>query len=175
MNTPSFEINFPNISGPIKSEIEYYLVDNEKKQKQAISLLYQGTFIDEVSLSSVSSQAITNNLFQKASGIIDDIFTNSDDKMNIGEISDKILINGKVGVPVGGIEENVIIGDVQIEFLLNEEGNLKARFFNKENEYQYFANDIGYTQGLGISYELEFDSFKEIFKKKSNLKPNNSK
>ena len=201
MNTPSFEINFPNTSGPIKSEIEYYLVDNEKKQKQAISLLYQGTFIDEVSLSSVSSQAITNNLFQKASGIIDDIFTNRDDKMNIGinylkgdknaassllnrdrlgltlktEISDKILINGKVGVPVGGVEENVIIGDVQIEFLLNDKGNLKARFFNKENEYQYFANDIGYTQGLGISYELDFDSFRRIFKKDSDLKSSNSK
>ena len=66
---------------------------------------------------------------------------------------------------MGGVEENVIIGDVQIEFLLNEEGNLKARFFNKENEYQYFANDIGYTQGMGISYELDFDSFKELFKK----------
>ena len=197
MNTPVFNINFPNTSGPIKSEIEYYLVDEEKKQKQAISLLYQSTFIDEISLSSVSSQAITNNLFQKASGIIDDIFTNSDDKMNIGinylkgdknaassllnrdrlgltlktEISDKILINGKIGVPVGGVEENVIIGDVQIEFLLNEEGNLKARFFNKENEYQYFANDIGYTQGMGISYELDFDSFKELFKKN---KKNNS-
>ena len=194
MNTPNFNINFPNTSGPIKSEIEYYLVDEEKKQKQAISLLYQSTFIDEISLSSVSSQAITNNLFQKASGIIDDIFTNSDDKMNVGinylkgdknaassllnrdrlgltlktEISDKILINGKIGVPVGGVEENVIIGDVQIEFLLNEEGNFKARFFNKENEYQYFANDIGYTQGMGISYELEFDSFKELFKKKKN-------
>ena len=201
INTPSFEINFPNTSGPIKSEIEYYLVDNEKKQKQAISLLYQGTFIDEVSLSSVSSQAITNNLFQKASGIIDDIFTNSDDKMNIGinylkgdknaassllnrdrlgltlktEISDRILINGKVGVPVGGVEENIIIGDVEIEFLLNEEGNLKARFFNKENEYQYFANDIGYTQGMGISYELDFDSFKEIFTKNSKLKSSKAK
>ena len=202
MNTPNFEINFPNTSGPIKSEIEYYLVDNEKKQKQAISLLYQGIFIDEVSLSSVSSQAITNNLFQKASGIIDDIFTNSDDKMSIGinyfkgdknaassllnrdrlgltlktEISEKILINGKVGVPVGGEEKNVIIGDVQIEFLLNKEGNLKARFFNKENEYQYFANDIGYSQGLGIFYEIEFDSFKNIFKKKqiqSQIIPNN--
>ena len=91
------------------------------------------------------------------------------------EISDKILINGKVGVPVGGVEENVIIGDVQIEFLLNDKGNLKARFFNKENEYQYFANDIGYTQGLGISYELDFDSFRRIFKKDSDLKSSNSK
>ena len=191
INTPDFKINFPNTRGPIKSELDYYLVDDEKTQKQAISLLYQGTFIDEISLSSVSSQAITNNLFQKASGIIDDIFTNSEDKMNIGinymkgdknaassllnrdrlglslktEISDKILINGKIGVPVSGVEDNVVIGNVQIDFLLNPSGTMKARVFNKENQYQYFANDIGYTQGLGISYEIEFDSFKDLFKK----------
>ena len=196
METPDFEIEFPNTSGPIKSELDYYLVDNEKKQKQALSLLYQNTFIDEVSLSAVSSQAITNNLFQSASGLIDNIFANSDDKMNIGinylkgdknaassllnrdrlgltlktEISDKILVNGKIGVPVGGIEENVIIGDVQIEFLLNDEGNLKARFFNKENEYQYFGNDIGYTQGMGISYEIDFNNIKNIFKKNNKSK-----
>ena len=84
METPDFEIEFPNTSGPIKSELDYYLVDEEKKQKQALSLLYQSTFIDEVSLSTVSSQAITNNLFQSASGLIDNIFANSDDKMNIG-------------------------------------------------------------------------------------------
>ena len=196
METPDFEIEFLNTSGPIKSELDYYLVDKEKKQKQALSLLYQGTFIDEVSLSTVSSQAITNNLFQSASGLIDNIFTNSDDKMNIGinylkgdknasssllnrdrlgltlksEISDKILINGKIGVPVGGIEENVIIGDVQIEFLLNDEGNLKARFFNKENEYQYFGNDIGYTQGMGVSYEIDFNNIKSLFKKNKKSK-----
>ena len=54
--------------------------------------------------------------------------------------------------------------------MLNDEGNFKARFFNKENEYQYFANEIGYTQGMGISYELEFDSFKELFKKNKKKK-----
>ena len=81
------------------------------------------------------------------------------------EISDKILINGKIGVPVSGVEDNVVIGNVQIDFLLNPSGTMKARVFNKENQYQYFANDIGYTQGLGISYEIEYDSFKDLFKK----------
>ena len=86
------------------------------------------------------------------------------------ELSDRILINGKIGVPVSGVEDNAIIGDVQIDFLLNQSGTLKARVFNKENEYQYFANDIGYTQGLGISYEIEFDSFKELLKNSKNKK-----
>ena len=52
------------------------------------------------------------------------------------EISDRILINEKIGVPVSGTEENIILGD-KIEFLLNDSGSLKARIFNKENEYQF--------------------------------------
>jgi len=58
-----------------------------------------------------------------------------------------------------------ITGDVQIEFLLNDTGNLKARIFNKENEYQFFGDEIGYTQGIGISYDVEFDSFSELIQK----------
>jgi len=44
-------------------------------------------------------------------------------------------------------------------------GNLKARIFNKENEYQFFGDEIGYTQGIGISYDVEFDSFSELIQK----------
>jgi len=134
---------------------------------------------------------IVINIEHSAIRIIDEIFTNPDDKMNIGinysqgdkfaassllnrdrigltlnsEISDRILINGKIGVPVSGTEENVILGNVQIEFLLNDAGNLKARIFNKENEYQFFGDEIGYTQGFGISYDVEFDSFSELISK----------
>ena len=191
LQTPKFEILFPNTRGSIKSELDYYLNDYEKKQTQAISLISQGFFTDAGTNSLVSSQTITNNLFQRASGIIDEIFTNPDDKMNIGvnysqgdrfssssllnrdriglslqsEISDRILINGKIGVPVSGTEENVILGNVQIEFLLNDTGNLKARIFNKENEYQFFGDEIGYTQGFGISYDVEFNSFSELISK----------
>ena len=191
LQTPKFEILFPNTRGSIKSELDYYLNDYEKKQTQAISLISQGFFTESGNNSLVSSQTITNNLFQRASGIIDEIFTNPEDKMNVGinysqgdrfssssllnrdriglslqsEISDRILINGKIGVPVSGTEENIILGDVQIEFLLNDSGSLKARIFNKENEYQFFGDEIGYTQGFGISYDVEFDTFSELISK----------
>ena len=193
LETPKFEIIFPNTSGSIKSELDYYLNDYEKKQTQAISLISQGYFINSSSSSLVSAQTITNNLFQRASGIIDDLLASDDDKMNLGinyeqgdklstssllnrdriglslqsEISDKILINGKIGVPVSGSEENVILGNVQIDFLLNDSGTLRAKVFNKENEYQFFGDQIGFTQGFGIFYDVEFDSFSELL---SNLK-----
>jgi len=88
------------------------------------------------------------------------------------EISDRILINGKIGVPVSGTDENVILGNVQIDFLLNESGNLRARIFNKENEFQFFGDEIGYTQGIGIQYDVEFNSFNELLKKIKKNKKN---
>jgi hypothetical protein len=81
------------------------------------------------------------------------------------QITDKILINGKIGVPVGGIEETLIVGDLQIDFILNEEGSLKAKVFNKENEFRYIGDELGYTQGLGLSYRVDFETFKDLISK----------
>lgn len=199
--TPTFEIDFPNTSGIVKNELNYRLNDQERRQLQAISLLSQGAFVNEISLSAISSQTLTNNLFQKASGVFDNIFTNENDKFNLSldylqgdrnaaasiknrdrlgvslstNINERILIDGKVGIPVESEEETTIIGDVKLEFLLNEQGSLRARVFNKENEFQYFGDELGYTQGLGLSYLVRFDSFdgliRKIFNKKNKSLP----
>ena len=198
LNTPIFDLEFPETRGAVKSELDYYLSDYEKEQSQSLSLITQGIFINDFSQSLISSQTITNNLFQRASGIIDEIFTNPNDKMNIGinfsqgdrfaassllnrdrigltlqsEISDRILINGKIGVPVSGTEENVILGNVQVDFLLNDSGSLRARIFNKENEYQFFGDEVGFTQGLGLQFDVEFNNFSELIKKLKRNKKN---
>jgi hypothetical protein len=39
------------------------------------------------------------------------------------------------------------------------------RFFNKENDITYIGQGIGYTQGVGISYEVDFDTLKELINK----------
>jgi hypothetical protein len=55
-----------------------------------------------------------------------------------------------------------ITGDVQIDWLLNEDGTLRAKVFNRENTIRNFGEEIGYTQGIGLSYNVEFDDFKEL-------------
>ena len=148
-------------------------------------MLSQGIFINEVSL---SVEGITNNLYEKASDIFSNIMGNDQGKLQVGlnylqgdrsrilkadsedrlgltvstQLTDKILINGKIGVPVGGLEETLIVGDLQIDFILNEEGSLKAKVFNKENEFRYIGDELGYTQGLGLSYKVDFDTFKDL-------------
>ena len=61
-------IYFPDTKGAIKSELDYYLNDYEKRQSQAISLITQGTFIDDFSSSLISSQAILIIYFKEHQG-----------------------------------------------------------------------------------------------------------
>ena len=187
-DSPDFEIFFPNTSSTVTSEINYKLNDPEVRQLQAISLLTQGIFINEVS---VSIEGVTNNIYEKVSEVFSNILGGSQGPLEVGlnylqgdksdildiktedrfgvtlstKISDKILFNGKIGVPIGGIEETLIIGDVQIDFILNEDGTLKAKVFNRENEFRYIGDELGYTQGVGLSYQVDFQTFRDLLSK----------
>lgn len=81
------------------------------------------------------------------------------------KLSDRILVNGKVGVPVGGVSESTVAGDFEVQVLLNEDRTLSLKFFNRENSIQNFGEQIGYTQGVGLSYNIEFDNLKELLQK----------
>ena len=78
---PVFEINFPNTSGTAESELNYRLTDPQIRQLQALSLLSQGIFINEVG---VSMQGITNNLYQKASDVFSNLLGADNEKLKIG-------------------------------------------------------------------------------------------
>ena len=59
----------------------------------------------------------------------------------------------------------MIIGDVQIDFILNEDGTLRAKVFNRENEFRYIGDELGYTQGIGLSYQVDFQTFRSLLSK----------
>jgi hypothetical protein len=80
-------------------------------------------------------------------------------------LSENILINGKLGVPIGGVTESVIAGDFEIELKLNSDRTLTVKIFNRENTIRNFGEQIGYTQGIGVSYRVEFNNFKNLIKK----------
>jgi hypothetical protein len=188
---PDFSINFPTVSSVLKSEIQYKLDDRDTRQKQALYLLSSGGFLSQLGISQTD---LTGNIFEKFSGIFNDIFQDEEGKFNLGidyvladkrpgtetdgrfgvtvssKINDRITFNGKLGVPVGGINQSAVVGDVEVQYRVNEDGTLNLRVFNKENDITYLGQSIGYTQGLGLSYQIDFNTFKELvnklFKKK---------
>lgn len=187
---PDFTINFPTVSSVLKSEIQYKLDDKDVRNTQALYLLSSGTFL---SPEGVSQSDFAGNLFETASGLIGDIFQDPDSQIQFGinyqaadrrpgtesdgrvgvtvstQVSDRISINGKVGVPVGGVNESAIVGDVEVQYRVNEDGTLNLRVFNRENDITYLGQGIGYTQGIGFSYEVDFDTFKELVRKIFNV------
>ncbi len=180
---PDFNINFPTVSSVLKSEIEYKLQDKDTRQTQAFALLSTGSFVT----AETAGNAAYGPLFERAGSLINGLFADEDSKLQLGfdysqgnrlteisdrvgvtvstRINDRISINGKVGVPVGGVSESVIVGNVEIQMQLNEDGSLTAHVFNRENNINYIGEGIGYTQGLGLTYNVEFNTFKEMIRK----------
>lgn len=179
---PDFAFNFPNVSSTIKSELDYRLETKERRENQALFLLATGSFASDLSV----GQQAYGTISDRVNSLFNNLLSSDDDKLKLGvnfqsgeqtpdyqtddrlgltlstKISDRILFNGKVGVPIGGVNETVIAGDVEIQLLLNDDGSLSAKFFNRENSIRNFGEEIGYTQGVGLSYNVEFDTFKEL-------------
>ncbi len=182
---PDFTINFPNVSSVIRSEIETKLSDKDTRQTQALYLLSTGGFLSPEGL---SQSQITNSFYEKASSIFGDLFNDKDGKFIVDvtysqadrtavnptdgrlvanittQINDRITINGKVGVPTGGVTQTAIVGNFEALYRVNEDGTLNLRLFNRENDINYIGQGVGYTQGGGISYEVDFDTFNEFIK-----------
>ncbi len=183
----NFNIEFPNLSSVIKSELDYKLSDQSNKELQALSLVSSGQFYN----GTFDANTFTGSLVaERASSIFNNVFSDEDDKFQVGlnyvqgvksldqedadqfgltfatQISNRILINGKVGVPVGGVNESTVVGDVEIQYLFNEDGSLRGKIFNRESDIQFVgAGSQGYEQGVGLSYSVDFDNFKELWVK----------
>lgn len=180
-----FMINFPTVSSVLKSEIQTKLDDKDTRQTQAIYLLASGNFLSPEG--GLGQNALSNNLFETFTGVFNDILRDEEGKMNFGvdvvtadrrpgqetdgsvgvsgsiEINERITVNGKLGVPIGGINDAAVVGDVEILYRVNEDGTLNLRVFNRENDITYIGEGgIGYTQGIGVSYQVDFDTFREL-------------
>ena len=179
----NFDIRFPSVNSTLNSELADRLRDKDRKEFQALSLLATGAFRSELTLDSQDAFGLVSD---GVTSMLNDLFADDENKVQLGidldlgkttpdyetdsrvgvtmstKISDNILINGKVGVPVGGVSETTVAGDFEVEVLLNQDRTLSLKFFNRENSIQNFSEQIGYTQGVGLSYNIEFDNLKEL-------------
>lgn len=184
---PSFDFEFPNVNSTIKSELKYRLESDAEKSDQALYFLATGGSFQSRGSGELN---VSGTIAERLNGIVNGIFTSDDGKINFGfnyeagqnrpdyqtddrvvatfqtQLNDRVFFNGSVGVPVGGAGETqtVVAGDLEVNFLLNEDGTLSAKVFNRENNIQSFGQDIGYTQGAGLSYNVDFDTFKELIR-----------
>jgi len=80
------------------------------------------------------------------------------------------LIDGAFGMTsyrnASSQETSTIVGDINIEYLLTKNRRWRVRAFNRTNTLDLLYNNSPYTQGLGISYQRDFSSFRDLFSRK---------
>ena len=191
-STIDFDIEIPNSSSTVASELAFKLSND--KTTQFIALLVTGSFYNEGDLGANSNTVLYGTGMDMLTNAFDNILNNDDSRFRltpvytVGEnnavdnldindqvslaldyqLNDRILINGKVGMPIGSGTQTDIIGEVNVEFLMNESGTLRSSVFNRQNDIQYSNQDEeGYTQGVGLNYQIDFDNSKELLEKLS--------
>ena len=101
-------------------------------------------------------------------------------------LEDRLIISGSFGIENKAemdeqTEENNFkagfIGDVFVEYLINQSGTFRATAFNQSNSNTLNENAGAFTQGAGISYHEDFNNaedfkllqyFFDIFRRKKN-------
>jgi hypothetical protein len=65
---------------------------------------------------------------------------------------------------------NDIVGDFNLDYKVTESGKLHLKAFNRSND-QMLNEQAPYTQGVGIFYRGEFNTFGELFRRKKKVQP----
>jgi len=180
----TFDIGFPEVSSTVRSELEYKLQTQEEIEKQALFLITTDSFISDAAGQSAISGTVTGGINALLAQILSDedaliniapyydmgvdtVELETEDEIGVqfsSQLSERVIVNGKVGIPVGGINDSRVAGDVEVQWLVNEDGSLRIKFFNRQAELQFIGEDQTFEQGAGVSYSVDFDTLKELIK-----------
>lgn len=84
--------------------------------------------------------------------------------------NDRLIIDSNFGVSDNSASASTqnssnIIGDITIEYKLTADGKIRIKAFNTSNQYSLENPNSDYTQGVGLSYREDFDTWDEFFDK----------
>jgi len=206
-----FDIQVPNADDISQSLITRIKSDPDELNRQFFSLLLWRRFQPLTGTSSTDGSAalelVANQINSLLSKMSNDYTLNVDltkDQLTgdnsyefglkKGFLDDKLILSGSFGVENQKVDKdankNYLIGDVRLEYVINEQGTFRVNVFNESNDRTVISTQKqgAFTQGVGLSYKESFntiDDFKVIqrilnlfrneddkrFKKKRKLAP----
>lgn len=174
--TIGFEITAPYAGTIEQAALKSISADQDELNKQFFSVVALNKFIATNGQGGTSGGAAIDFAQDQINAILDNIGDNYEiaavlDKgsTELGfetQVGEKISIKTSLGVVTGsGDEENAggsgIIGDVIIEYRLNDDGTFTVNAFNTSNQGSEAENGP-FTQGASLHYEETFNTAKEF-------------
>lgn len=187
-----FDFNVPRGDENVKAAVASVKSTQEELFRQTMALLLVQSFLtpaNAVGTSTASSNAAGNYTSELVTNQLNALLSQISKDFDIGvnykpgdEISDREIalalstqiLNGRINVSTNvGISQsaasaaaanqNNVIGDFNIEYLITEDGNVRARAYNESNSFDITKlQQAPYTQGVGIIYQKEFDNAREL-------------
>lgn len=188
----TFNLTLPSAPSSTQTAIASRLTDDDKIIQQVFSLLATNSFapndglggdLTDVAnpLDMLASQAsnwinevtgdYTFNLGYQNAGSSTVSSTNGTDVVSQEEVEigvskkyGRVTVNGRVGVAVGENQRSdQFAGDFEVEYDVTKDGRLSTNAFNRSVQDQYSITEQNYQQGVGLSYRVDFNTWREFF------------
>jgi hypothetical protein len=190
-----FNIDFPSLNSQNRSYVKSLFRSQDDINKQFVYLLILNRFntpeyvvMEDGTKSNASvglataSELLSNQLSSWLSQISDDFdfgfkYRPKDDissdeielALSTQLFSDRVTLNVNGNINTGNNEKavtnnNTIIGDFDIVWKLSRDGNFKVKAYSKTNNQVSYTSSKT-TQGVGVQYQEEFNSFSELISK----------
>lgn len=80
-------------------------------------------------------------------------------------LDNRVSVDGNFGVNQKAQNGNSLIGDVNVDYKLTDDGRFRLKGFNRSNDNTQIATAGGpYTQGVGFFYRVEFNTLEDLYK-----------
>lgn len=201
-----FDIELPTLSADMESKMRSIVSTDEMMRRQIIYLLALNTFFtpefnsggntgSNNELSAMATSALSSSLgslmgqFSENWNISPNLRSEQGDFTDIEVdlylssqlLNNRLIFNGNIGYRDSRYSSTNFIGDFDIEYLLNESGTLRLKGYNHFNDRNYTLRTALTTQGIGIVYKHDFNTWANFFefskrkKKKEKIEDNGEK
>jgi hypothetical protein len=201
----SFDIEAPNANEIEKSLINRITSDKDELNRQFFSLLLFRKF-QPLNTSNYSGNVAAQMITQQLNSILSSVSTEYNlgvnyENDNLGDqqyefvvsrsfLDDRLIVTGTFGVESyaeGEETQSDFIGDVSVEYIINETGTFRGVIFNESVDHTVVLNvdpDNRFSQGVGLSYREDFNNhrdfealqyFLDIFRKRENKRMKNER
>ncbi len=192
----SFDISLPTLTEEVERKVKSIISTEDMMNRQIIYLLalnrfytpeYMGASSNgSAELASVASSTVSSQLSNFLGQLTDKFTLVPSFRSDKGDFSDmevdvalsskllnnRLLINGNFGYRDKATSTTTFIGDFDIEYLLNKNGNLRLKAYNHFNDQDYYLQSAMTTQGIGIVFRRDFDNpFTFLKRRKRNRYP----
>ena len=177
-----FDLEFPTLSSDAYRKVKSIISTDDMMNRQIIYLLalnrfytpeYMGNTNKNNELASVASSTISSQLSSMLGQISDKWTIAPNFKSDKGDFSDvevnlalssqllnnRLIINGNFGYrdKMMNDENSNLIGDFDVEWLLNKTGNIRIKGYNHFNDQNYYVKNALTTQGVEVVFKYDFN------------------